>query len=701
MDVNHSPVAATSPKPAPATANGAATLVPDGAPSEEPTAAAQWLFGSLQSALHVRDFLRMSQLWKEWQKRRLKTPQLYARCSSLIRRAVRTSPDGLTPPQHTGLDKLAVHAAALGDLSGITARMAYYLQHKQPDAVLNLANEFNAAITPPGAGRKTGRSKVTVPGPGASATAMTKIKAYTVVACVMKDTFESLLPLLTLGATGTLELHSLLFWTATIADAFSVSKETATSWAKRYHTLSVVSLPLPSYKAFVGLLVEAELGGQGAPIEMFATNIVRELRRENGPLRLNLSNEPMAADSETPIVEFTVDRCAHLMGMLIRSGNEEATRVFDEGMAHIAPPTVPPAVHAAVLAGLAKVGRFDEAQRTWETIGPEARTADVYDAYIAGLVQSGKREEALAQFEAFEKLYRNTEGARGPAATAVFNQAILCLADSGRIADAQAVLGRMKAQGPAPDVSSYNNVLRGHVRQRDTAAVLAVLREMDARGVRDDLGTAALVLTALHPARADAPAFVLRRLRRGGVRTTPRTCIALFTQHLAELRSDAALDAAAALLAHLDAVPALRPTADTFAAVLYAAERHAWADGARGTRMRAELRAAMAQRGLALGHAHVRLLVSACRRNGAGEALGRAMDYYREHRTAARGVNYRVWTALMGELVRRKEWSLADEIVYDVSSEAASDRMRELVGRVLKRDPTWKPEAKPEAGTEK
>ncbi|EKM48289.1 uncharacterized protein PHACADRAFT_266446 [Phanerochaete carnosa HHB-10118-sp] len=381
---------------------------------------------------------------------------------------------------------------------------------------------------------------------------------------------------------------------------------------------------------------------------------------------------------------------------LIRSGNLAAAERFWAGMNKISGKT-PPLVQAAIIEGYAFLKRFDRALAAWKvfTVPRETPTVAVHQAYINALLRQGRPDDALAELGRLEQnLCERSNTSSDSAVLSAFNTVLEWLLGRSRFEEARAILGRMKKTGPKPDAASFNVFMKHHSRSKDLSAISGIMQEMRSSGIDADIYTASILLLALHSAREDAPQLAITLLRQSGITADTTTCTTLL-EHLVRSEDDNAFDAALAFVEHMETRNLQLPSSDQWymlTTVLCGIERRVWRSSPLAARYRHVVIGKMEkhQRSPFRPTSHTLIVIQACCENPTPEAMQRAMVYYRMHKReeAKRGntANWRVWSKLMEQLIRRGEWKLADELADNVDVKQFSPGMRQLLNRAKSRD---------------
>ncbi|GJE87289.1 hypothetical protein PsYK624_033720 [Phanerochaete sordida] len=589
----------------------------------------------------------------------------------------------------------------MGLAQGARAHMEFHLKHVDPGSVLDLtikivkamrsrkakidALRFDPRYTETASGID-GRHFKLVP---------VELVACAIVSSFMLKTFSPLLYLIPIGHRPDVLQGAVMV----AAKIYNLPSRALVDWSMRLCTLSILGLSLDSFRSYASHIATKQ--NQSSPLSYIAAGLVKELSREDPQLTLDPA---VAASATRPIILLSNEHWAFLIRSLVRGGDVESAKGLWFDM-HNRIGHTPPLVQAAVIEGFASVKNFSRARAAWKAFASTEQTpaAVVYQAYLKALFLEGDSANAMAEFTRFEqnlRKYPEEKIRRDPAEVSVFNVVIEWLTSQRRADEVRVLLKRMKKMGPQPNLVSFNILMRHYRRTQNSQRITDIMREMVALGIHADIYTASIVLPAILHARTDAVQVVLTMLREDGV-VVDRDAYVTLLRHLVRADDDASFDAAFAVLNHIENKEALVST-DTLMlrVVLEGIERRVWQNSALANRYRRAITEKLnsgegQRRPTSSSDTSIIKLIDACCENPTLDALHRAIGYHNQHvqwkrrRKGHRLIFGRSTVILLGHLIRRNEWALADELVDALSREPgrdASPGLKSLIAQVRARD---------------
>ncbi|EKM57616.1 uncharacterized protein PHACADRAFT_251333 [Phanerochaete carnosa HHB-10118-sp] len=597
--------------------------------------------------------------------------------------------------EYTGLaaiDELAAFAAAkdFSACAGFWARMHHYLLKRNPDATLSLFNHVDALL----AERSEYVTSFQGRGLGETynryvwATGMRALHhhltiCYFLSAHAMKDSISPVIKAFSQNPRIRMTYTTMTMSIPTIANDLALRDKTL-EFASRANIARIYSLPLKSFRRHV------EQMKSDSPSFLYAcNNVLRECLRDDTFLFFRES-EPPSSDQVYVVMEE--EHWAILIGELTRTRQFDAAKHIWDGVSKLVSP-MPMCIWAAAIDGFAFAKRFDRAQATWDILRSVEPTpgAVAYAAYISSLFSEGRMQDAMALFDAFQKLVGKTSfPADDPAVLSVYDTVLKLLLRLSQTDKARKILDRMKAKGPRPGVASFNTFLRHYAQKRDTKGIKAIFQEMSVSGVVADTYTVSVLLTALFPVRTDATQLVFALTRQNGTEIDHNVCVPLL-EHLSAAQDDDAFSAAIDVLSYMEADPSskLRPTELAYVTVLCGVERRSWTDPALARSFRKTVldKFKASGRSLTARSYVMQRVVRACLENPHPLGARQAFAYYNAYRRTRQDINPVVYTALLRGLRRRCEWEIADKAVADAGDYVVHPACRTEIDCVKHRIP--------------
>ena len=351
------------------------------------------------------------------------------------------------------------------------------------------------------------------------------------------------------------------------------------------------------------------------------------------------------------------------------------------------------AVWVALIDGYSGLRMVDQARGAWSMIirGNMPTTAMMWRAIIAAEFAAGNVGQALARFKEY---VQRTSKASPPEDSAtsliVYNSVLHSLLGVSRETEANALLERMRGEGPAPDTVTYNTFMRYHTRRKDIKALAETLQTMNAANLKGDIYTYSIVLEALIPVREDAVQIVFGLMKQHNIEPNVVTYTSVI-RNLMEQHTKETFKAAMAILRRMEAAEEedVRPNDITYTAILTELYRSNWLEPEVVAETVQLLVDRMREHNLFRGATTYNLLMKACLENPAPSGLTDAMKYFDEMRFNRVLITSDTWYILLQGLRARKELGMARELVDVIAKEVPepSSALRELMSKIRRRIP--------------
>ncbi|KAJ7103642.1 hypothetical protein B0H15DRAFT_813023 [Mycena belliarum] len=309
----------------------------------------------------------------------------------------------------------------------------------------------------------------------------------------------------------------------------------------------------------------------------------------------------------------------------------------------------------------------------WDTMSAHGIVPDgsSYRALISSLCSEQRWDDALRWFQKFGAEVLPT----APVAQAlmVHNAMLHGFLNTGRenAKTAFALFEKMVAEGPKPDLVSYNTLMSHHGRHSDFKGMASVINQMTTSGVSGDVFTFSTILSALlKVGRTDAPDMVLSIMRKQGIRATVATYSTIIDSQMRE-QTIPHLEAAMRLLDEMEKEPSVTPNEVTYTSILAALYRGSWLSDDQVEAHAQDIVARMKKRNIKLKPGGYHILIKACVAFEGPARVDKALELYRE---MVRDNIPRVddtWYVLLAGLSSHGEWHVANEIVNEMYASGA------------------------------
>lgn len=434
-------------------------------------------------------------------------------------------------------------------------------------------------------------------------------------------------------------------------------KERVAEYANRLNVVRITARP-SSLHAYLTALSN----DRATPtLRVLYTSIVEELSHPSPWL----TTDPAKVDDTTPVLLPDFAWALFLKGFLLCYELPLAGQVWEDITRFGLTPTLE--MWTALLQGYAHHRMGAEILSAWKLMLSQGVTPDVsaYKALLDGLLRAKLPQEALGHFHRFR-------GSLNPASLQDIETAHLHgvmingLLQNDALSDAKDILNLMSTKQPKPDIAPFNMFLRYYGDKGMLKELAVVLQDVDKAKLRGDVITFAILLSSLLKVRQDAPQIVFDVMRKQGVKPN----IVMYSgiiDHLMKQRSSASFTAALEILKTVeqDTSGDLTPTIVTYTIVLTGILRAEWLPRATQEEWRKDITRRMAERKIKPTSTTYHVLIEAALENNQPHGVELAMLYYRSMPKHA--VKRDTWFVLLRGLIRREEWTMADEVVADMT----------------------------------
>lgn len=411
--------------------------------------------------------------------------------------------------------------------------------------------------------------------------------------------------------------------------------------------------------------------------------------------------EPYIAPSQasvtplTPIALNEINWATILTAFLQCNCRDLAETLWDDMLRFQIRPTV--ITWTALIVGYERTGEAKDAEEAWRTMismGIEPTTS-TFRAIISALFTARRPDDAMEYLTLFQTRLTTGLSPTPEDALTLYNTVLHGLLKSRRESEAHALFGRLREEGPKPDVVSFNSLLNYHGRRGEFRAISRILDWMREDGLVGDVYTFSTVLSALlKVGRTDATDAILSLMRKQNIEPN----VAFFTSiinHQMEEGTEQGLRAAMDLLRKMEENPEVHPNEVTYTGILTSLHRHDWRDLALAQQCKHDVLEGMKKRSMQLNRAGYHVLIKACLENPATEGTADALGYYRKMVERRFSIGSDTWYILLRGLIAREAWADADGVVEEMTrGQAVYGGLASLVWRVRKRR-GWKTRVEP------
>ncbi|KII93799.1 hypothetical protein PLICRDRAFT_36029 [Plicaturopsis crispa FD-325 SS-3] len=335
-----------------------------------------------------------------------------------------------------------------------------------------------------------------------------------------------------------------------------------------------------------------------------------------------------------------------------------------------------PFIWTAMFEGYNSIGAVKEALSSWNTMLAQRVTPSplAHRALLSTLFRGQRPEDAMVRFQHFQADWRKhhppgddseTQAVYESEVLAVYNTVLNCLLNISRDAAANAIMQDMRNNGPTPDIVTYNTFIKCHARRANFKSLSVTLQELVDAGLKGDVVTFSTILAALLKAgRKDATEMVFGLMGRQGIEPNVATFSAMIDQFMRS-KDENSMRGAFDVLRKMENTPGTEPNVITYTSILSGLYRQNWLDKETADDCAQYIRNQMRLRKIVPTRATYNILIKACLQNPGQAGLQNALSLYREMSSHI-GLTDISWHVLLQGLVRRREWTLANEIVRDM-----------------------------------
>jgi pentatricopeptide repeat protein len=333
-------------------------------------------------------------------------------------------------------------------------------------------------------------------------------------------------------------------------------------------------------------------------------------------------------------------------------------------------------IWTAVFDGYLSLGAWQESLATWDSIlaqdvEPEPLT---YRAIIATLFKVRRPDDAMAKFKEYEQKWVGKGRKRSADLTDKYSSQALSLHNTvlhglltnpDRETDALALFERMKADGPIPDLISWNTIMGYYGRRGSMKMISSTLQGLKESGLSPDVFTYSIILTALLKAgREDAPQLILDMMKKDNINPGAAVNTTIIDQLLRE--PDAKnIKAAFNILNRMEGerTPAERPNEVTYTTMLVGIYR--W--GKEAETYHSDILQRMGKRNIRFNRATCHILIRASLESSSREGARYALEHFDRMIRLEIEPDFDTWYIILDGMLRRGEVGIAKDLLEEMA----------------------------------
>ncbi|KZT05878.1 uncharacterized protein LAESUDRAFT_204018 [Laetiporus sulphureus 93-53] len=591
------------------------------------------------------------------------------------------------------LREISVAAAAEGQSEGLKQYMLSLIKLKNPDAVLLLYERYEALL-----GEKVIRLEPEEPvdgdkGESANSSSdhaqdttihglQSDILLAAVTAHALRDSKESFLNAFSMSfRTSARFIPSVIDHFTRLLDHDEALAKRVKDYGRRIKVARLVARPAALAKHIDQLAHSWAL----KPLEELYQDISKGLSTPDPWLSVKSSDK----DANGSIYVSESAWPAFITGFMFCRRTDLASNVWNDVLKWGIRPSA--AMFTACIKGYGELNAPVEAINTWNAMLEQGLKPDIaaYQALVGALYHSNLPEEASKRFQLAKSVVRNLSPTPADSDVLVlYNTTLHGMLFHHEETEARAILDEMQAEGPKPDIVTFNTFLRYYARKGQLKTLSEILQMIEPTGLVGDVYTFSIVLSALFKVRDDAPEIVLNLMRKQGVEPNAATLTTIIDYQM-RLQTEKGLHAALSLLGRMerDEIPGARPNDVTYTSILTGIHRSNWLPPKLVAEYRKIIWDKMKARKIKPKRTTFNILLQACFQNPEPQGTQDALSYYKIMQKERIALANDSWYILLHNLVKREEWVLANEVRLDLLSRnfTPAGALSDLVERVRKR----------------
>ena len=557
------------------------------------------------------------------------------------------------------MQTIAIYTALYGHPEAIHAVMLHHLTANEPDEVLQLYQTYTKNVTLESSNSTEG---VLIPEDLSPSEERTTVLLDAIAACAMKGSFSDAVRMV-------VESHVRIVYQSvghhirTFPNASLVE-----SYVRRLELVYLLSHP-PAFLKHVNNLAQDKMAGM---LEKLCKDVTAAILGEEPWLAVTEEQQ----SNERPVIVPRFTWTTLITALTECKRPDLAERLWEDMIKCGVKPDA--SIWTAVFDGYSALGAWGESLETWDAllaqdVEPEPLT---YRAIIATLFKARRPDDAMTKFKEYEQNWVGKKKQHSAEISDKYSSQILSLHNTvlhglltnpDREAQAVALFERMKTDGPAPDLISWNTVMGYYGRRGDMKMISSMLQGLKESGLTPDVFTYSIILTALLKAgREDAPRLILDMMKRDNINPGAAVNTTIIDQLLRE--PDAKnVKAAFDILNRMEGerTPAERPNEVTYTTMLTGIYR--WGSSEEAEVYHSDVLRRMEKRGIRFNRATCHILIRASLESPSREGARYALDHFSQMTLLKIEPDFDTWYIILGGMLRRGEIRIANDLVGEMA----------------------------------
>ncbi|OCH94789.1 hypothetical protein OBBRIDRAFT_747179 [Obba rivulosa] len=344
----------------------------------------------------------------------------------------------------------------------------------------------------------------------------------------------------------------------------------------------------------------------------------------------------------------------------------------------------------ALIDGYADLGDVEKALNSWNLMLSQGGRPDAltYRAVIRALFSSYRAVDAMRRFREFEKNLQELGPPEDAVLLVVYNTVLNGLLWSNQVQEARSLFRDMQARGPKPDIVSFNTFMKYYATKGELKELAAMLEAIEPAGLKGDVFTFSIVLSALLKVRNDAADVVIKLMRRQGLQPNTATLSAII-DNLMKAQTPESFKAALQLLSkmELNEFPDVVPNEVTYTSILASIHRSDWLDPQTAKEYTESIWNKMVLRYVQPSRVTYHVLLKACLDGESAGGTQEALKYFRDMVTRRVHVSGDTWYIILHRLMKRDELELALALLREMEDSGfePGNALTDLIQRIRRR----------------
>ena len=570
------------------------------------------------------------------------------------------SGDGWSAEDKGTMQTIAIYTALCGHPEAIHAVMLHHLTANEPDEVLGLYRTYTTSQSKNQTPQPT--EGVSIPEDLVPQEERTDVFLGAIAAYAMKGSFSDAVRLVVESHAriiyGAVEHHIHTFPNASVLE----------SYVRRLELVYLLAHP-PAFFKHVDNLARDRATNK---LEILCRDIISAVLGEEP--WLVVTEEQKSNERPVVVPRFTWTTLVTALTKCKRP--DLAGRLWEDMIG--CGVTLDASIWSAVFDGYSASGEWQESLVAWDMmlgqgVEPEPLT---YRAIIATLFKARRPNDAITRFKEYEENWVGNKKQRSADLVEKYSSQTLSLyntvlhgllATRNRDTHAFALFEQMKADGPTPDLISWNTIMGYYGRRGNMKLISSTLQSLKESGFSPDVFTYSIILAALlKVGREDAPQLILDMMKKDGINPGAAVNTTIIDQLLQE--PDAKnIKAAFNILNRMEGERAHteRPTDVTYTTMLTGIYR--WGMGGEVEAYHSDILQRMGKRGIQFNRATSHILIRAALDSSSREGPRYAMEHFNRMVRLRIEPDSDTWYIILGGMLRRGEIQIANDLLEEMA----------------------------------